>query len=566
MGGRVNVRCPACGEAVALAVGDTRLACAACGLATPVSRVGTEPGAALVVLERDLAGGQVAGYEIGERIGAGGMGTVYRARAADGGEVAIKVLRPGVGVDRAAVLARFAREAAALKRLDHPRVVRFLGHGQEGEIAYIVTELVKGTDLAARLAKGRMAMEEIAEVFGQVCDGVAAAHAAGIVHRDLKPANILVGESGAVKVADFGLAQLGPDASITTLTRTDVAMGTFHYLAPEQRKDARNVDQRADVWALGVILYEMLTGELPLGSFAPASDRRADAIVRKALAPDPAARYARVEDLGRAVRALVAPRRGPRAWVAAAAALVIAMGTAGAVAMSGGDGGSSPAPVVAESQRDGKSGRGIDGAGESESKRANESGRPAAVDAGVRAPIDAPTIVAVGDKAPVRAQPSADERAPLDEKAADARRPATRLGDAKPGETPTRRAKPDDARPSVSKPSQPPTRPSKVSKPVGKPSAAADEDAGEDAPGDRPAGDAPSQPSAPTKTAGKGKGKEPASPAVCWTARRCCQATKGRNCGSYLEQTAAQCTSALADLRGRAKGAKQLGACGVDSK
>jgi outer membrane biosynthesis protein TonB len=531
---------------VALAVGDTRLACAQCGLATPVSRVGTEPGAALVLLERDLVGGKIAGYEIGERVGAGGMGTVYRARAADGGEVAIKVLRPGVGVDRAAVLARFAREAEALRRLDHPRVVRFLGHGQEGEIAYIVTELVKGTDLAARLAKGRMAMEEIAEVFGQVCDGVAAAHAAGIVHRDLKPANILVGEGGAVKVADFGLAQLGPDASITTLTRTDVAMGTFHYLAPEQRKDARNVDQRADVWALGVILYEMLTGELPLGSFAPASDRRADAIVRKALAPDPAARYASVAELGRAVRALVAPRRGPRVWIAAAAALVIAMGTAGAVAMSGGDDDAPASPVVAESKS------------ESDGKRT----RPSAVDAGVRAPLDAaPPIVAVSDKP--RPRPDEKGAKPADVRPAEAKLPARPT---------TERAKPDVSKPSKqpTKPVAQPAKPAKVEKRAGKPVAEEDDDdaAGEDAPSDAPAGDAPSKPAAPVKTAGKGKGKskEPDWPAVCWSARRCCQATKGSNCGSYLEQTAAQCTSALADLRGRAKGFKQLDACGVGSK
>ncbi len=323
----MNVRCPACGAAVALAVGDTRLSCATCGLAAPVSRIGTAPGAAVVALEHDLAGTRIGGHDVFERIGAGGMGTVYRGRG-PAGEVAIKVLRPGLGDDRRVALARFAREAQALRRLDHPRVVRFLDHGEDGDVAYIVTELVAGRDLSARLAAGRMALPEIVDVFGQVCDGVAAAHAAGIVHRDLKPANILVGDAG-VKVADFGLAQLGPDVVMTTLTRTNVAMGTFHYLAPEQRKDARTVDHRADVWALGVILYEMLTGELPLGSFAPPADRRADAIVRRALAPDPEARFATVAELGVAVRALARPPARRRLVAALAIAGVLGAGAGG---------------------------------------------------------------------------------------------------------------------------------------------------------------------------------------------------------------------------------------------
>jgi hypothetical protein len=249
------------------------------------------------------------------------------------------------------MLARFAREAEALRRLAHPRVVKFLDHGEDRDAAFIVTELVDGRDLAARLAERRLALAEIVDLFGQVCDGVAAAHAAGIVHRDLKPANILVGKDGA-KVADFGLAQLGVDVAIPTLTRTNVAMGTFHYLAPEQRKDAHAVDHRADVWALGVILYEMLTGELPLGSFAPPSttgppgcDRRVDAIVRRALAPDPAARYASVAELARDVRALVAPRTTRRLAIATAATLAIAGGsTAVAFAVT-----SSPADVAVRS-------------------------------------------------------------------------------------------------------------------------------------------------------------------------------------------------------------------------
>ena len=402
----MNVRCPVCGSGVRLAVGDTQLACTACGLAAPLSRLGTADGAppsAQLALETDLTGSVVAGKKLVERIGVGGMGTVYRARTDGNTDVAIKVLRPGLGSERAAMLARFSREAEAMRRLEHVRVVRFLDHGEQGDVAYIVTELVEGRDLAARLAMGRMSLREIVDVFGQVCDGVAAAHAAGIVHRDLKPANILVGRDDGVKVADFGLAQLGADVAIPTLTRTNVAMGTFHYLAPEQRKDARTVDHRADIWALGVILYEMLTGELPLGSFAPPStlgpegcDRRVDTIVNRALSPDPDARYATVDELARDVRALVAPRRISRFVMAGAAALALAGGgTAVALTLANDDG----APRVAV---------------QSDAAPTPDAAVIAIADAAVDAPIDATEVVATPpDAAPVATAAGSASRPPI---------------------------------------------------------------------------------------------------------------------------------------------------------
>ena len=402
----MNVRCPVCGSGVRLAVGDTQLACTACGLAAPLSRLGTADGAppsAQLALETDLTGTTVAGKRLVERIGVGGMGTVYRARGDGNTDVAIKVLRPGLGSERAAMLARFSREAEAMRRLEHVRVVRFLDHGEQGDVAYIVTELVEGRDLAARLAMGRMSLREIVDVFGQVCDGVAAAHAAGIVHRDLKPANILVGRDDGVKVADFGLAQLGADVAIPTLTRTNVAMGTFHYLAPEQRKDARTVDHRADIWALGVILYEMLTGELPLGSFVPPStlgpegcDRRVDTIVNRALSPDPDSRYAHVDELARDVRALVAPRRISRFVMAGAAALALAGGgTAVAFTLANDDG----APRVAV---------------QSDAAPAPDAAVIAIADAAVDAPIDATEVVATpSDAAPVVTAAGSGSRPPV---------------------------------------------------------------------------------------------------------------------------------------------------------
>ncbi|MFN0246806.1 MAG: protein kinase domain-containing protein [Kofleriaceae bacterium] len=399
------MRCPVCGSGVRLAVGDTQLACTACGLAAPLSRIGTADGtppAAQLALEIDLTGTTVAGRTLVERVGAGGMGTVYRARG-DDGDVAIKILRPSSGTERAAMLARFSREAEAMRRLDHPRVVRFLDHGEQGELAYIVTELVEGRDLAARLATSRLSLVEIVDIFGQVCDGVAAAHAAGIVHRDLKPANILVGNVG-VKVADFGLAQLGTDTSILTLTRTNIAMGTFHYLAPEQRKDAHAVDHRADIWALGVILYEMLTGELPLGSFAPPStlgpagtDRRVDAIVHRALAPDATARYATVTALARDVRALTAPRKVSRLVLAGATALALAGGATGvAFALSGDD---ESAPRAA-AQRDPAPAVGVIVDAADLASDAAEVATTPPPDANEAAPVDAaPVVAAAGPEA-----------------------------------------------------------------------------------------------------------------------------------------------------------------------
>ena len=507
----MNVRCPSCGEAVALAVGDTRLACAACGLATPVSRVGTEPGGvALVTLESDLTGTTLAGRAILERIGAGGMGTVYRAKG-ETGDVAIKVLRPGLGTDRSAMLARFAREAEALRRLEHARVVRFLDHGEDRTIAYIVTELVHGRDLSATLAAGRMSLAEIVDIFGQVCDGVAAAHAAGIVHRDLKPANILVGNEGGVKVADFGLAQLGSDAGITTLTHTNVAMGTFHYLAPEQRKDARAVDHRADIWALGVILYEMLTGDLPLGSFAPPStkgppgcDRRADAIVNRALAPDPSDRFATVSELGDAVRALWARPRASRSWIALAATIVLAGGTAGAVAMSGG--GDNERPMLTPTTIDAAPGVSVG------SLDAAPNVAVASLDAALDAALDATLVAAV----PVDAQ------VPI-------------VAAVAPARAGSGASRPTASRPTVSA--------------IKRPTVTA----------------AVKKPTATKVTGGKvTKGKfteEELVSAICTSARKCCTAVKGGNCGSFAEADTETCASALVGFRDRATNPKQRAVC-----
>ncbi|HEY5922602.1 MAG TPA: serine/threonine-protein kinase, partial [Kofleriaceae bacterium] len=429
-----------------------------------------------------------------------------------------------------------AREAEALRRLEHARVVRFLEHGEDAGVAYIVTELVRGRDLAATLVADKLTLARVIDVFGQVCDGVAAAHAAGIVHRDLKPANILVGEDGAVKVADFGLAQLGPDAAITTLTRTDVAMGTFHYLAPEQRKDAHGIDHRADVWALGVIFYEMLTGELPLGSFAPPSvkgpagcDRRADAIVRRALAPDPNDRFATVAELGKAVRALAPRPARRRAFALAAAAVMLAAGTAGAIAMTSGD--DDTPDAVAMTSDPGRVAIAIDAAPAREL---------AAVDASVPEPVvDLPVDAAVvlTPVAPPKPKPKPKpptKPRPVKSKSVD-----------------------DDA--SFGGSGAPPSKGKTVKRPEPKPpvkvATAKPTLSGSGADSEPFAGSADGG----SASEGKSRVSKPEPPMVCRAAYRCCYAVKRKGC--RLGSDAETCEAALGELRGLATNPKQRDAC-----
>jgi len=217
------------------------------------------------------AGTRLGPYEVVAQIGAGGMGEVYRARDTKlNRDVAIKVLPDAVGADPDR-LARFEREAQALASLNHPNIAAV--YAVEGRA--IVMELVAGEDLSARIARGPIALAEALPLARQIADALAAAHEAGIVHRDLKPANIKVKDDGTVKVLDFGLAKaLAPDGANATAeamnsptltaraTQMGTILGTAAYMAPEQAK-GKIVDKRADIWAFGVVLYEMLTGTRP---------------------------------------------------------------------------------------------------------------------------------------------------------------------------------------------------------------------------------------------------------------------------------------------------------------
>jgi len=240
-------------------------------------------------------------YEIGEQLGQGGMGSVYRARQKSLDRwIALKVIHPQTAA-QPGFSERFAREARALARLNHPNIVAVYDFGQVGPLCYFAMELVNGTNLRSLIAAKDLLPEHAFALVPQLCDALQYAHDEGVVHRDIKPENILIDARGRVKIADFGLAKLIDQPSIDgTLTGTNQVMGTMRYMAPEQMEGARQVDHRADIYSLGVVLYEMLTGELPLGQFEPPSrkvplDQRLDGVVLRALAKEPERRYQQAE-------------------------------------------------------------------------------------------------------------------------------------------------------------------------------------------------------------------------------------------------------------------------------
>jgi hypothetical protein len=231
------------------------------------------------------------------------MGAVYQARQTKLGRlVALKVLPADRSRDPA-FAARFAREAQALARLSHPHIVAVHDFGEADGLFYLLMEFVDGGDLRRRMQAGPVQPEEALRVVGQVCEALQYAHEEGVVHRDIKPENILLDKRGRVRVADFGLAKLlGRSPADLLLTGSQQVLGTLNYIAPEQIERPLQVDHRADIYSLGVVFYELLTGGLPLGRFAPASqkvvmDSRIDEIVLRALEKDPERRYQHVVEM-----------------------------------------------------------------------------------------------------------------------------------------------------------------------------------------------------------------------------------------------------------------------------
>ena len=235
--------------------------------------------------------------EVVECIGRGGMGFVYKARQPHLDRwVALKLLPDRLARDPQ-FAERFNREGRFLARLSHPNIVSVYDFGRTPEFYYLMMEFVDGVNLRQAMQAGRFSPAEALSVVPKICEALQYAHEQGVLHRDIKPENILLDSKGGVKIADFGIAKLvGEDQAPMTLTQTGSTLGTPHYMAPEQVERPTDVDHRADIYSLGVVFYEMLTGELPLGRFEPPSmrtpvGRGVDAVVLRTLEKDRDKRY-----------------------------------------------------------------------------------------------------------------------------------------------------------------------------------------------------------------------------------------------------------------------------------
>ncbi len=221
------------------------------------------------------------------------MGAVYQARQRGLGRlVALKILPTEVSRE-AHFAERFAREARALAKLSHPNVVTVFDLGKSGPLYYFLMEFVDGVNVRQLLESHQLSPQESLGILAQICEALEYAHSEGVIHRDIKPENILLDRKGRVKVADFGLSKLlEPGPHDVQLTQASQVLGTMHYMAPEQLDKPLEVDHRADIYSLGVLIYEMLTGELPLGRFQlpsqkAAVDSRMDELVLRAMERNP---------------------------------------------------------------------------------------------------------------------------------------------------------------------------------------------------------------------------------------------------------------------------------------
>jgi serine/threonine-protein kinase len=292
----------------------------------------------------------IDGFGVHERIGQGGMGEVFRCtRRRDSQPLAVKVLSQSLAVVPDYVK-RFEREAAAMAQLDHPGIVRLLDRGRSLAHCWIAMELIDGVSLRIHAHQSRPSPRALAKLLSQIAHALAYAHARGVVHRDLKPDNVLVQPDLKTKVLDFGLAGLYV-AGAECLTMSNVAMGTANYMAPEQRKDAKHVDHRADLYSFGVMTYELLTGELPVGRFpapskvVPGLDPAWDALVERCLELEPSKRPHSAMELAHQLDGMIsaappmelAPRTKRKAaatsrfwsWMGLGAGVALILGVAG---------------------------------------------------------------------------------------------------------------------------------------------------------------------------------------------------------------------------------------------
>ncbi len=297
----MSIACPrCCGPVAADVAGGLCPRCLAGALDEPLGPLPED--------EPFVAGEIFHGLEVEGLIARGGMGIVYRARQPKlDRRVALKILPRGLA-EEPGFAPRFEREARVLAGLSHRNIVGVHDFGIEGDLSFLVLELVDGVTLRRLLERDRLPPQGTVRVVRQVCEALEYAHRRGVVHRDIKPENIMIDRRGLVKLTDFGLAKI-VGAEPVRVTETNLAVGTPHYMAPEQLERPREVDHRADLYALGVVFYEMLTGELPIGNFDPPSAKAEihaglDGIVLRALEKDPGRRFQRAGDLKAAIESL----------------------------------------------------------------------------------------------------------------------------------------------------------------------------------------------------------------------------------------------------------------------
>ncbi len=299
-------------------MGDARK-CASCGGEIPSDApAGACPRCALAAALASDRGdptpesvaAKLPGFDILGVLGRGGMGVVFKARQrALDRVVALKVLPPAMAA-APGFSDRFAREAKAMARLAHPNIVAVHEFGDAGGLFYLVLEYVDGLNVREAMRAGRIGPKEALAIVPQICDALQYAHDRGVVHRDVKPENVMIDRDGRVRIADFGLAKLADrETGDASLTGASQVMGTLHYMAPEQWEHPKDVDHRADIYSLGVVFYEMLTGELPVGKFEPPSHRaaidvRIDAVVLRSLERDRELRWQRADDVKTGVSAI----------------------------------------------------------------------------------------------------------------------------------------------------------------------------------------------------------------------------------------------------------------------
>jgi serine/threonine-protein kinase len=260
---------------------------------------------------------RIGDYIITSKIGQGGIAEIFKGyQESLGRDVAIKMLSPQL-TSNPEIVRRFERESMVIARLNHPNIVHVIDRGSAGGRYYFVMEYIDGTSMREVIDSRSIATNVKLEMIAQVCKALDYAHKNGVIHRDIKPANILIDRQGNARVADFGIAQI-IGVSDTEVTGSDIVMGTLAYMSPEQKVSSTNIDQTTDLYAIGVIIYEILLGRKPLGHFKLPSEidgsisQRFDEIVQKCLAPEAKDRFQSANELKNALMDVLGGGQGAK--------------------------------------------------------------------------------------------------------------------------------------------------------------------------------------------------------------------------------------------------------------